>query len=335
MTTPARQTCVEQTAKASSWIGCATGIGPYLELAKIQLTAMVLVTTAVGYVVGSPGTLDWERMFWTLLGTGLSAAGANAFNQLLEVRRDVVMQRTCSRPLPSGRIPASHAIFFALATSAAGVALLHELVNPLTALLGFVNIAVYALIYTPLKPRTPLCTFVGALCGALPPVMGGTGAAGGFSLDCLFLGAILFVWQIPHFLALAWLYRQDYARAGFRMLPVIDSQGHRTCRMIVFFSLALLPIGLAGMLAGVAGRLFGLASLVLGIGLLLLAIHLHREKTPRNARRVFMATLAYLPLLMVFLIVDGYLRSAPRQNAVVDADPTVAAIQAVPAKNAR
>ena len=199
---------------------------------------------------------------------------------------------------------------FALVTSAAGVGILNELVNPLTALLGLANIVIYSLVYTPLKPRTSLCTLVGAICGALPPIMGWTGAGNSNWLGAVLLGTILFLWQIPHFLSLVWVCRDDYAKAGFRMLPLIDPGGHLTCLMIVLYSLALLPLGLAVTFAGLAGYLFAAVSLLLGLGLFLLAVQLRRAKTPRNARRVFLASLAYLPLLMLFMVLDGHPRSA-------------------------
>jgi protoheme IX farnesyltransferase len=292
---------------------------PYLELAKIRLTAMVLVTTAVGFILGSPGPVVYSRLFWTILGTGLAAAGASTLNQLLEIRRDALMRRTCGRPLPSGRVSLLAAFVFAMGTSAAGVGILNELVNPLTALLGLANIIIYALIYTPLKPRTSLSTLVGAICGALPPIMGWTGAGNNHMLGALLLGTILFIWQIPHFLALVWVCRADYAKAGFRMLPLIDPSGHLTCLMIVIYSLALLPLGVAVTVAGLAGYLFGAVSLLLGLGMFLLALELRRVKTPRNARRVFLASLAYLPLLMLFMVLDGHPRGKAGPDAAAEA----------------
>jgi heme o synthase len=291
----------------------------YLELAKIRLTAMVLVTTAVGYILGSPGPLVYSGLFWTILGTGLAAAGASTFNQLLEIRRDALMRRTCGRPLPSGRVSLLAAFIFAMGTSSAGVGILNELVNPLTALLGLANIIIYALVYTPLKPRTSLSTLVGAICGALPPIMGWTGAGNHHMLGALLLGTILFVWQIPHFLALVWVCRADYAKAGFRMLPLIDPAGHLTCLMIVIYSLALLPVGVAVTVVGLAGYLFGAVSLLLGLGMFLLALELRRVKTPQNARRVFLASLAYLPLLMLFMVLDDHPRGKPGPVATEEA----------------
>jgi protoheme IX farnesyltransferase len=296
-------------------------IKSYLELSKIRLTAMVLITAAVGFVLGSPGPLDFARLGWTILGTGLAAAGASAFNQLLEIRRDAEMQRTRGRPLPSGQVSPLHALLFAVVTSLAGVAILNEQVNPLTALLGLANVVIYAIIYTPLKARTSLCTLVGAVCGALPPIMGWTAASGEIGVGGLLLGTILFLWQIPHFLALAWLLRDDYAKAGFRMLPLIDPLGHLTCLMIVLYSLALLPMGLAITVTGQAGYLFGAASLALGLGFFLLTLKLRRMKTARNARRVFLASLVYLPLLMLFLVLDRQPRGDAAPPTVADTKP--------------
>jgi protoheme IX farnesyltransferase len=277
----------------------------YWELAKVRLTAMVLLTTAVGYLLASPRPIVWLGLAWTVLGTGLAAVGASTFNQVLEVDRDARMRRTRHRPLPSGRISRGHAFLFALVVTAAGIVVLNELVNPLTALLGLANVLIYTLLYTPLKPRTSLNTLVGAICGALPPMMGWTGAANQLALGAYLLGAILFLWQVPHFLALSWLYRTDYANGGYRMLPVIDPTGRLTCLLIVLYSLALLPLGLALTFCGVAGCLFGAMSLALGLGFFLLGLQLRTVRSEQNARRVFLASIAYLPLVLLLLVADA------------------------------
>jgi protoheme IX farnesyltransferase len=294
----------------------------YLELAKIRLTAMVLVTTAVGYVLASAEPILWTRLLLTVLGTGMAAIGAGTFNQLLEVDRDARMERTRLRPLPSGAISRGHAFVFAVVAAATGLGVLHHWVNPLTALLGLANVLIYTLIYTPLKPRTPLCTLVGAVCGALPPVMGCSGATNRLTPEALVLGAILFVWQVPHFLSLVWLYRADYTNAGYRILPVVDSSGRITCLMIILFSLALLPLGLAATFCGMAGCAFGALSLAMGLGLLTLALQLWADKTRRNARRVFLATIAYLPLLLLLMVADSssHLRASAEQTALLPAE---------------
>ena len=181
----------------------------YLQLAKIRVTAMVLVTTAVGYLLGSSGPIHWSGFWLTLLGTGLAVVGASALNQLLEIDRDAKMRRTRNRPLPAGAISRTRAFLFAMIATAAGLGVLNEFVNPLTSLLGLANVLLYALVYTPLKARTSLSTLVGAVCGALPPVMGWTAAAGGLSIEAALLAMILFIWQVPHFLSFVWLYRDD------------------------------------------------------------------------------------------------------------------------------
>lgn len=279
-------------------------IAAYLELAKIRLTAMVLASTAVGYLLASSGPIRWSRLLLTLLGTGLAVVGAATFNQLLEIDRDARMERTRHRPLPSGAIARGHAFLVALTATVGGLAVLNETVNPLTALLGLANILLYTLVYTPLKTRTSLNTLVGSVCGALPPVMGWAAAANSLSLDAALLGMILFVWQVPHFLSFVWLYRDDYAKAGYRMLPVTDADGRLTCLMIVLYTLALMPLGLAMAFRGLAGLGFAVASLAMGLALFLLALQLRVQKTKKNARRLFLASVVYLPLLLMFLVAD-------------------------------
>lgn len=276
----------------------------YTELSKIRLNGMVLVTTAVGYVLGSGTPLDWSKLALTLLGTGLAAVGASAFNQVLEVRRDGLMERTRDRPLPAGRIKLYQGILFAFLTTFAGVGLLTEFVGPLVAALGMLNVMIYVMLYTPLKPRTSLNTPVGAICGALPPMMGWAAATNELGLGAWILGAILFLWQIPHFLALAWMYRADYARGGFRMLPVIDPTGRLTCPLIILYCIALLPVGLAMSFSGVTGWYYGVVSLLLGLGMLYLGWQMAQQKTYLRARRLFLASVTYLPLLLGVMLLD-------------------------------
>jgi protoheme IX farnesyltransferase len=240
----------------------------------------------------------------TLLGTGLAAAGASALNQLLEIGRDARMRRTCRRPLPAGAISRRHAFLFAMTATAAGLGVLNEWVNPLTALLGLLDVLIYVAVYTPLKCRTSLCTLVGSICGALPPVMGCTAAAGRLTSEAALLGAILFLWQVPHALSLVWLDRADYARAGYRMLPVVDTSGRLTSLTIVLYWLAMMPLGLAATFFGLAGFLFAAGSLLMGTGLFLLALQFRAAKTEQNARRMVWASIAYLPLLLVLLAAD-------------------------------
>jgi heme o synthase len=276
----------------------------YWQLCKIRLTAMVLVSTAAGYFLASGWPIQWPTLLWTLLGVGLTASGAGALNQVVEVEQDALMQRTCRRPLPAGQISRVHAMVFAVVIIIAGLTVLNELVNPLTAALGIGNILIYVAVYTPLKRRTSLCTLVGSLCGSLLPLMGCTGAIGRFSSGPLLLAVILFFWQVPHFLSLAWLCRSDYAEAGFHILPVVDRDGRLTCLAITTYCLALMPLGLWTTLCGSAGYLFGAISLVLGFYLFLLALRLQTAKTSQNARHLFLATIIYLPLIMLFMVAD-------------------------------
>jgi protoheme IX farnesyltransferase len=279
-------------------------LGRYLELGKARLSLLVLATTAVGYVVASRGDLSWRGLLLTVLGTALTSSGSLACNQYIERARDARMERTRHRPLPAGTIAPAQALRAGVASIAVGLAVLAAFANLLTAALALTVVVVYLGFYTPMKPRTPLCTLVGAVCGAIPPMMGWSAAAGRLEIGAWILAAVLFLWQIPHFLALAWLYREDYERGGFRMLPVLDRSGVVTGRMVILYSLALLPIGLAATLAGMAGWVFLAGSVVLGMGLLALGVRLARVRTDRSARALFFASLVYLPVLLTLLVVD-------------------------------
>ncbi len=276
----------------------------YSELAKVRLTFLVLVTTFVGFLLASPNSLDIPLFIWTLMGTAFAAGGANGFNQWLEWRRDAKMERTQKRPVPSGRCSQSHAFLWSLVTSCLGVFILWGMVNTLTAILALTVVLLYVLVYTPLKPLTPLCTLVGAVCGAIPPMMGWTAVTGQLNFEAWLLFSLLFVWQIPHFLALAWMYRDDYERGGFQMLPLVDRNGHLTCRIIVVYCLALLPIGVAFSLAGITGINYALVSLVLGGYFLYLGIRFFMQRHTGQARKLFIASILYLPILMGFMVAD-------------------------------
>ncbi len=278
----------------------------YATLTKARLSALVLATTAVGYVLAADGAASFGggRFLATLLGTALAAASANALNQVLETARDAAMPRTRRRPLPSGDLSVGHAVAVALACGVIGIAVLAVFVNMLAATLAFATIVLYVLVYTPLKAITTLNTLVGAVCGAIPPMIGWAGADGGLGAGAWVLGALLFVWQIPHFLALAWLYRDDYARGRFRMLPLIDPGGHLTCRIVVLTSLMLVPVALTATLLGLAGSAFTVGACLLGAGMAAAATRLYLHRTRINARRVFLASLVYLATVMVLLVLD-------------------------------
>ncbi len=276
----------------------------YAELMKVRLVSLVVVTAGVGFVMAGRSPIDAPTLAWTVLGTALTASGAMALNEVMEAERDARMERTRHRPLPAGTIGSRHALLVGLAAAGAGLAALAARVNPLTAFLGLIVVLLYTLVYTPLKPRTPACTLVGAVCGAIPPMMGWTATGAGLSFGAWMLAGVLFLWQIPHFLALAWMYREDYRRGGFRMLPDVDPSGRATGLMSVLYSLALLPVGVIAVLGSMAGWLFAVGSLALGTALVSLALALAMSRTERVARRLFLATLAYLPLLLALMVAD-------------------------------
>lgn len=279
-------------------------IGVYAELAKARLSALVVATAAVGYVVAAGDEMRWGVLLITVIGTLLSAFSANAWNQLIEVERDARMQRTRNRPLPSKRIQRGEAIWFAIVTGCAGPAVLWVGANWLAALLALFCEALYVLAYTPLKPRSPLNTLVGAVVGGIPPMIGWAAATGSLGLGAWLLGAILFAWQIPHFLALAWLYREDYERGGFRMLPILDPAGSVTSQACVVYSAMLVPLAVMLTVQGLSGWMFATIGAVLGAAMTLAAVALAVARTNANARRLFFFSLVYLPLLMAVLVLD-------------------------------
>jgi protoheme IX farnesyltransferase len=233
------------------------------------------------------------------------------------------MRRTRGRPLPAGDLSRAHATIFAAVAGAAGLAVLAAFVNGLAALLALFTVVVYVALYTPLKTRSTLNTLLGAVCGATPPMIGWVGATGALDAGAWSLGALLFVWQIPHFLALAWLYRDDYARGRFAMLPVFDRSGQLTCQIVVLTSLMLIPLALSATLLGLAGWVFTGGSIVLGLWMGARGVRLYRERSNDNARRVFLASLVYLTAILALLVIDrGPLTGPPRVHRVAAAAPT-------------
>ena len=276
----------------------------YLELTKARLSALVVMSTAVGFIIAGQSPIDWILLAWTILGTTLAAAAASIFNQLIEINLDAKMKRTRDRPLPTGAISPRHGFILAMLTGYAGIAVLGLFVNLLAAGLALVTILIYVLIYTPMKTRSSFNTLVGAVCGAIPPMIGWAAASGRLEIGAWILGAILFVWQLPHFLSLAWLYREDYRQAGFAMLSVGDPRGDQTSRIVLLTSILLIPLGLMVTLAGLAGWWFTIGSILLGSWLIQLGIKLHLNHSDDNARRVFLASILYLTLLMTLLVID-------------------------------
>jgi protoheme IX farnesyltransferase len=272
----------------------------YVTLAKPRLSLMVVITTLIGFLVAATGPIDGLLLATALLGTALAAVGAAALNMVMEREADGRMRRTANRPLPAGRMHSSDATAFGVAASVAGVAILVT-VNPLTAALGALTIVTYLFVYTPLKPRTSLCTVAGAIPGALPPVMGWTAATGRIDAGAVALFAILFFWQLPHFLAIAWMYRDDYARAGYPMLPVAEPDGASTGRQVVVQTLALIAATLVPVKLGMAGGGYAAGALALGAAFLALGAHFASSRSAGSAHRLFLGSIAYLPALLGLL----------------------------------
>jgi protoheme IX farnesyltransferase len=274
----------------------------WLELVKPRITAMVVFTALVGYVTASSGAAWNLLLAAALAGTGLVAAGASVLNQVMERDTDALMLRTRTRPLPAGRIGPGEARAFGVLLTLSGLATLLWLSGPLAAAVAGATWASYLFAYTPLKRRTPLATLVGAVPGALPPVIGWAAARGRLDAGAFILFAILFLWQVPHFLAIAWLYRDDYARAGFPMLPVLDREGTFTSRQAVVHCLALLLVSLAPAVAGLAGQAYLAGAFLLGVALTLFALRLARARDLASARGLFLASVLYLPALSSLLL---------------------------------
>jgi protoheme IX farnesyltransferase len=272
------------------------------DLVKARLTALVLLTTFVGFYLGERGAVNYLLMFHALFGTALVAAGAAALNQLLERDYDAKMRRTASRPLPSGRMQPATVAIFGGACSVIGLVYLAALVNPLTSVVGAVTSVSYLFIYTPLKRVTWVNTLVGAIPGALPPLMGWTAARNELSGEGWALFAILAFWQIPHFMAIAWLYRDEYAKAGFVMLPNVDAGGGRTAQQAVSNTIALLLASLCPFAFGLNGKIYLVVALVLGAGYFWCAVRFARQLTAQRARQLFLASIIYLPLLIAALV---------------------------------
>ena len=275
-----------------------------IALTKPRVVLMVLVTTVVGYYVGLTGAPDYVRLVHLLIGTMLAAGGTLALNQYWERDVDARMERTRVRPLPDGRLSPLEALVFAGAVTLAGLGYLGAFVGPLVMLVTAVTTALYLFAYTPLKLRTPLCTIIGAVPGALPPVTGWVASREAFGLGAWVLFGILFLWQLPHTLAIARLYRDDYARAGVRLLPVVDADGTSTGRQIVTGCLALLAVSLLPTLIGLAGPLYFVGAFLLGAAFVAIGARQALAPSAGSARRVLFASLLYLPILLTLLAID-------------------------------
>jgi protoheme IX farnesyltransferase len=276
----------------------------FLELTKPRITVLILICTAVGYSFGYRTSFRLATLIYVLLGTALMASGTSALNQWYESDSDTKMRRTCERPIPGGRIKRRHGFVFGVLLSAAGFAGVGFGTNALTAELGMFTLLSYMLVYTPLKRRSPICTTIGALPGAMPPLIGYAAASGSLDTRAGALFLILFLWQFPHFYAIAWMYREDYARGGIRMLPVIEPDGESTARRIVACSVLLIPISLIPRALGMTGSIYMAAAIAAGLGLLYFGVRLDRERTFASARRVLLASVLYLPVLLAMMVID-------------------------------
>jgi protoheme IX farnesyltransferase len=282
----------------------STALADYVALTKPRLNFLVVATSAAAYYLGAAASPDLVAMASAVAGTALVAGGASVLNQLYERDTDALMRRTRNRPLPDGRVDPGDARIFGLALSAIGLLLLATRANVLAAALALATLVIYLLVYTPLKRRTSLATLVGAVPGALPPLIGWTASHGTVSAGGAALFAIVFLWQIPHFMAIAWMYRDDYGKAGFPMLPVVEPEGRRAGRQALLYAAALVPVALVPWLVTMSGSAYAIVSLGLGLGLVVLAQRFARKRTEDSARALFFGSIVYLPLLWVAMIVD-------------------------------
>ena len=278
----------------------------FLELTKPRITVLILICTAVGYFFGSANAFHFAGLIHVLLGTALMASGTAALNQWYEADSDAKMRRTSKRPLAAGRMKRIHGFVFGVLLSAVGFADLWFGTNALAAALGLFTLATYIFLYTPLKRRSAVCTTVGALPGAMPPLIGYAAASGGLDAGALALFLILFVWQFPHFYAIAWMYREDYARGGIRMLPVIEPDGESTARRIVACSILLIPISLVPRLLGMTGSIYAASAIAAGLVFLYFGVRLARERSLAGARHVLVASVLYLPVVLAVMVLDRH-----------------------------
>jgi len=289
----------------------ANRVNSYLELTKPRITCFILMSTAIGFLCGTHlgtangNTWSWISLFHTLMGTALIASGTAALNQWYERLADAKMARTKARPIPSGRVSSIHAAQFGVFLSIAGFLELWLGANLLTALLGLFTLASYLFIYTPMKQRSPSSTTIGAIPGAMPPLIGYAAASGTLTWEAAILYGILFLWQFPHFYAIAWMYRDDYAKAGIRMLPVVEPDCDSTARRIVLFSIALFPISLLPTFTSMAGKYYLFGAIALGLYFLYAGARVMMDRTLPRARQVLLASVVYLPLLYGLLVLDG------------------------------
>jgi len=275
-----------------------------LELFKLRMTSHILITTVIGFYIASTSDFQWIKLGWTLLGTGLLAVSAFCFNQAIEKKFDAAMERTQNRPLPTERIQVTTAYVSGFITCILGALFLWQKTNLLTMAIGVLTVALYAGVYTPMKRLTTLNTLVGAIPGALPPLIGWTAAQNHIGMGGVLLFSLLLFWQLPHFLALAWMYKDDYRRGGFKMLSLVDESGKTCFRQIILQTLLLILVSVFPYGYGLAGEVYLIAALLAGIAMLWLALRLQRSGLRADARKLFLFSLLYLPLVLIVMALD-------------------------------
>jgi len=279
-------------------------VAAYLELTKPRITFLIVLTAAAGFALASPGRVDYRAMLTAMVGIALLSSGIATLNQYMEKDLDALMRRTANRPLPTGKLLPWEALAFGAGLTVLAEIYLAVLVNPLSAVIGLTVISGYLFGYTPLKTRTSLSTFVGAFPGAVPPLIGWASARGTIGVEAWVLFAILFLWQFPHFLAIAWMYREDYTRAGILMLPVVEPDGRVTGQQIVLYTVMLLPVSLLPTLLGTAGKIYFGGAIVLGLLFLYFSLRAAFSKSRQAARQLLLASVIYLPLLFILMVLD-------------------------------
>jgi protoheme IX farnesyltransferase len=298
---PLAQSAVLRSGGSTTWLN---HLADYWTLTKPEVNFLVLVSALVGFYLAAGGAVNGWLLFHTLMGTLLVASGTGTLNQYLERRTDAFMRRTANRPLPAGRLAHGRALWFGILLSVVGGAELWIAANPLTSALALATLGSYLVFYTPLKRRTPLCTLVGAFPGAMPPLIGWAAVRNSLDPQAWVLYAILFLWQFPHLLAIAWMYREDYSRAGLQMLPRNDHDGRATVRQIVACTLALLPVSLIPAFTGHAGIVYLIGSGILGAAFLYCGARMAAQRTNIIAKQLLMASILYLPMVFALLMLD-------------------------------
>ena len=295
---------VNSPAEALMPLGAKARLSAYVELTKPRITFLIVLTSAAGFCLGSRGAVNYLLFANAMISIGLLSSGIATLNQFIERDLDGLMRRTASRPLPTGRLAPLEAMWLGVLLTAGAETYLALFVNGLSAVLGLTVIAGYLFLYTPLKTRTTLSTAVGAFPGAMPPLIGWTAARGEIDVAAWVLFAILFLWQFPHFLAIAWMYREDYGRAGIRMLPVVEPEGRVTGQQIIAYSLMLVPVSLLPTVLGISGRFYFVTALALGLLFLASGIRVALSKSNQHARQLLLASVFYLPLLFGVMVLD-------------------------------